>query len=104
MKKALVTITFALVLVVAVNAAVVGFAVSFQAQIEQSHVGYAKLGMEASGLQEADLKAHCIAVGKAACEQEFRRLVAIGVSKRQQDKNAELEAVMAEGLDNSLGN
>lgn len=102
MKKALFTITLAFVLAAVANAALVGFNVSFQAQVEQSKIGYAKLGMEASGFKAVDLKAHCVAVGKAATEQEFNRMAAIGLSYQKQLKAVEVEAVLSDGLNNTL--
>lgn len=101
MKKALTVLVLILVATVA-HAALVGFQVAFTAQVEQSHIGYAKLGLEAQGGDPAALKAHCIAAGKAACEQEFRRLVSVGRCMNDQNLKVQLDAVRTKDLVNVL--
>lgn len=80
----------------------VNIPMTFNALVEGTDVGFAKLGLEASGGAAKDLKAHCLAIAKAAAEHEFKRLTSIGRSKRQQDKVVEVEAVLSADLDNTL--
>ena len=80
----------------------VNLPVSFNAEIEGTDIGYAKLGLEAQGMDPSTLKTHCLAIAKSAAEHEFKRLTAVGRSKRSQDLAVEVAAILADGLDNTL--